>query len=173
MKNIIPILILTVTAALVTAEDKLLANRLDVLPPNVAEKGREIAPGTKNVAVEPEQGRGISGRLLWFKSGGYLSEEPIVYRLGAEQHLAALGLEIVQLKNDAGIEPPAYFRTRVLALEQQHAYLTVQLPKLTPEEIRNRITGKRFAFDQCMGALEEAIDQAGREAGKLTKLALR
>ena len=173
MKNIIPIIILTVAAALATAEDKLLANRLDVLPPNVAEKGKEITPGTKNAAVEPDQERGISGRALWIKHRGYLSEEPIVYRLGAEQHLATLGLEIAQLKNDAGIEPPAYFKTRMLALEQQHAFLTVQLPKLTPEEIRNRMSGGRFAFDQCMGTLEEAIDQAGREAGKLPKLALK
>jgi len=171
MKNIIPIIILTVAAVLATAEDKLLANRLDVLPPNVAEKGKEITPGTRSVAVEPA--RGISGRALWIKSGGYLSEEPAVFRLGAEQHLATLALEIAQLKNDAGMEPPAYFRTRMLALEQQHAFLTVQLPKLTPEEIRNRMSGKRFAFDQSMGALEEAIDQAGREAGTLMKLALK
>ena len=123
--------------------------------------------------MEPDQGRGISGRALWIKSRGYLSEEPIVYRLGAEQHLAAVGLEIVQVKIDAGIEAPAYFRTRVLALEQQHAYLTVQLPKLTPEQIGNRMSGERFAFDQCMEALEEAIDQAGHEAGKLTKIALK
>lgn len=173
MKNIVTIIILTVTAALATADDKLLANRLEVLPPNVIEKAREITPGTRNAAVDPAQGFGISGRALWIKSLGYLSEEPIVYRSGAEQQLAALGLEIARVKNDAGIEPPAYFRTRVLALEQQHAYLTAQLPKLTPEQIRNRMFGGRFAFDQCMGALEEAMDQAGHEAGKLTQIALK
>ena len=172
MKNIVNIIIFTAAAAFAIAEDKPLV-RLDVLPRNVAEKGREITPGSRNAAEELAPGPGVSGRMLWIKSRGYLSEEPIIFRLGAEQHLAGLGLEIAQVKRDAGTESPAYFRTRVLALEQQHAYLTVQLPKLTPEQIKDRMSGARLAFDQSMEALEEAIDQAGREAGKLTKIALR
>ena len=173
MKTIAKIIILIATAALATAEDKLLLSRLEILPRNVAEKGREITPGTRSPAADLAPQPGISGRALWIRSLGYLSEEPFVYRLGAEQHLATLGLEIAQVKNDAGIGAPAYFRTRVLAIEQQHAYLTVQLPKLTSEQIRNRLSGGRLAFDQCIGALEEAIDQAAREAGKLTKLAFK
>jgi len=174
MKNIIPIIILTLTAALATAEDKLVPARLEVLAPNVAEKGEGDRPrhqkcrrgagsGSRHLRPCPlDQEPGLSQR-----------RPPSSFAWAREQQLAALGLEIVQVKNDAGIEPPAYFRTRMLALEQQHAFLTVQLPKLTPEEIRNRMSGKRLLSINAMGALEEAIDQAGREAGKLTKLALK
>jgi len=173
MKNILSITILAVTAALAVADDKPLAIRLENLSGNIVEKTREIVHATRDAAVDTTKRADIGARAMWIKSDGYLSEDPTIYRLGAEQHLAGLGEEIALVKMDAGIEPPSYFRTRVLALEQQHAYLTVQLPRLTPEQIKARMSGGRFAFDQCIETLEEALDQAQREARRFVKIALK
>jgi len=173
MKTALKIIILTFTAAFVTAGDKVLLTRLEILPRNVEETAREIIPGTRGAITDPTQRPAISGRALWIKSRGYVSEDPVVFRLGAAQHLAALGLEITQLRNDSGIEPRAYFRTRILALDQQREYLGAELARLTPEQIQERMSGGRIAFDQSMEALDEAMDQAGREAGRLSRIALR
>src|SRR6267142_627547 len=87
MKNILSITILAVTAALAVAEDKPLANRLEELPGNVVEKTREIARDAKDAVVDTTRRVGTTARAMWIKSRGYLSEDPTVFRVGAEQKL--------------------------------------------------------------------------------------
>ncbi len=133
----------------------------------------EPRPSAPSSRAESPQRLDFNARALWIKSRAYQSEDPFVYRLGAEQKLSEFRGEIASVKEDAGLESPAYFRTRVVALEQHHAYLAGQLARLTPNQIAERMTGARFAFDQCIEALEEAIDQARNEVRKLTMLAQR
>ena len=68
-------------------------------------------------------------------------------------------------------EAPAYFVTRLLALDEQHKHLTKRLALLSPEQIKDRSSGPRYDFDQCVGDLEQAIDQAKDGAGALPKIA--
>ena len=173
MKNILTIIILAVATALAMADDTPLIRTQKDPSGDIIDKTKEIARDAKDAVVDTTKRIGTTARAMWIKSRGYMSEDPTVYRMGAEQKLTELGEEIAMVKVNAGMEQPAYFRTRVLALDQQHAYLTAQLPKLTPEEIKIRVAGGRFAFDQCVEALEEAIDQAEHEARRLTKIALK
>jgi hypothetical protein len=169
MKNLLVISVAAAAAALALADE----NRSKEPPATLIEKTTEIVRERKEPVSDTTKRVGTLTREMWFKSHAYQSEDPTIYRVGAEQKLTELAQEIAAVKTDAGVEPPAYFRTRVLALEQQHAYLTAQLPKLTPEEIKARMSGNRLAFDQCIEALEEAIDQAAHEARKLVKVALK
>ena len=67
---------------------------------------------------------------------------------------------------------PAYFQTRLLALDQQHEYLAKRLALLSPDHLKDRSSGPRHDFDQCVGDLEQAIEQAKEDAGKVAKMTL-
>ena len=96
-----------------------------------------------------------------------------VYREGAEATLAGLGVEIAELRARTPSAAPAYFRTRLLALKEQHEHLAMRLGLLSREELRNRLAGARYDFDRCVVDLEQAIDQALDGADMLSKMALK
>ena len=83
-----------------------------------------------------------------------------VYREGAHATLAGLAMEIAELKRQTPADSPAYFRTRILSLDQQHDYLSKRLALLSHEELRERSAGSRYDFDRCVADLEQAVDQA-------------
>ena len=64
---------------------------------------------------------------------------------------------------------PTYFRTRVLALDEQYENLSTRLASLSPEQIKDRSSGPRYDFDRSLGDLEQAIDQAKDGAVTLSK----
>ena len=68
---------------------------------------------------------------------------------------------------------PAYFRTRIQSLDEQHEDLTTRLALLSPAQLKDRSSGPRYEFDQCVGDLEQAIDQANDGLGTLSKADLR
>ncbi len=75
------------------------------------------------------------------------------------------------MKATAPTTHPPYFHTRLQSLEEQHEHLTAMLGKLTPEQIKVRMSGARYAFDESVENLEQAIDQARAEAKTLARVA--
>ena len=121
---------------------------------------------------QPAKAETISekARNLWVKSKGYLSEDPVTFREGAQQTLTDLGKEIDAVAAKAGTVLPEYFQTRVQALRQQHEALAKKIAELNGEVIKTRLSGPRYAFDRSVASLENAIDQADDEAETLAKV---
>lgn len=124
--------------------------------------GTPPAPGSETVSQK--------ARNFWIKSKGYLSENETTFKEGAQQTLTDLGKEIDTVSTKAGATPPMYFQTRLQSLKQQHQHLAVMLSGLNGEAVKTRMSGPRYAFDKCVGSLEEAIDQADDEADVLAKI---
>jgi hypothetical protein len=142
-------LILTATAFTVRAEER-----------SISEKTREAAHDTKDVIVGAAHGVGRAARIGWHKTKAFFSDELPAYHEGAHATLASLAKEIFAVKARTPESAPAYFRTRLLALDQQHEYLSRQVSMVTREHLRDRAIGARYEFDRCIADLEAAIDQA-------------
>src|SRR4051812_36153009 len=136
--------------------------------------GQAPAASPRAEAISPPPGKEESlkqkARNFWIKSKGYLSEDPQTFSQGAQQTLAELGrdIDMVAAKTDVG--RPPYFETRLQSLRQQHEHLSQKLQELTPDAIKSRTNGPRYAFDQCIDSLEKAVDQAENEADVLAKV---
>ena len=138
---------------------------------NIPEKIRDAAHETKAVIVGTANHAGKVTRAAWFKTKAYLGEDMPVYREGAHATLAGLAMEIAELKRQTPADSPAYFRTRILSLDQQHDYLSKRLALLSHEELRERSAGSRYDFDRCVADLEQAVDQAANGASMFKMIA--
>lgn len=138
---------------------------------NIPEKIRDAAHGTKDVIVGTARHAGKVTRAAWFKTKAYLGDDMPVYREGAHATLAGLAMEIAALKTQTPTGAPAYFRTRILSLDQQHDYLSKRLALLSHEELRERSAGSRYDFDRCVADLEQAVDQAVNGASMFKMIA--
>jgi hypothetical protein len=125
-----------------------------------------------NITPTPAQNETVreKARNFWIKSKGYLSEDQITFTEGAKQTLSDLGKEIDEVAAKVGAAPPMYFQTRLQSLRQQHSYLHEQLNGLTPDTIKTRMSGPRYAFDKGVGSLEDAVGQAENDADRLAKV---
>ncbi len=139
----------------------------------VADKTRDAALDTKDAIVGTAHRVGRGTRSAWSKTKAYLADDMPVYREGAEATLAGLGVEIAELRARTPSAAPAYFRTRLLALKEQHEHLAMRLGQLSRQELRDRLSGPRYDFDRCVVDLEQAIDQALDGADMLAKIALK
>ena len=113
----------------------------------------------------------VATGAAWAKTKAYVSDDMPVYREGASATLASLSREIAEVNAQTPKAAPAYFRTRLLALDEQHKHLAKRLARLSPEQLKDRSSGPRYDFDQCVGDLEQAIDQAKDGAATLSKTA--
>ncbi len=109
-------------------------------------------------------------RKTWVNAKAAMSEDKGIYTEGARQNLADLAMEIDTVATKMGVVAPTYFLTRVQALRQHHDYLRLKLGELSDKDIKDRKSGPRYAFDNCIGSLEAALDQADDEADSLAKL---
>ena len=134
------------------------------------EKARDTANAVVAKAKEAFGDADRATRTAWAKTTAYLSNELVVYRAGGDKTLADLATEISALKAQAPSNAPSYFRTRLLALDEQREYLAKRLALLSPENLKDRSSGPRHDFDQCVGDLEQAIDQAKEDAVKVAKM---
>ena len=160
MKHILTIAILATAAFVVQAEDKSLTEKARDTAGTVVEKTKEAARDTKDFVVDAARHARRAAREGWSKTKAYVSDEMPVYREGATETLAGLAREIAEVKAQTPIADPAYFRTRLLALDEQHEYLEKRLALLSSGQLKDRSSGPRYDFDQCVSDLEEAIDQA-------------
>jgi hypothetical protein len=161
MKRILTISILTVMTLAARGDDK-----------TTTEKARDTAAVVVDKAKEAFAAAGTATRTAWAKTTAYLSTEMDVYREGGNKTLADLAAEITAVKAQTPPNAPAYFRTRLQALDEQHEYLAKRLALMSPEHLKDRSSGPRHDFDQCVGDLEQAIDQAKDDAGRVGKMTL-
>ena len=161
------------TVFVARADDRTIPEKARDTAGAVVEKTREVARDTKDVVVGAARHAGRATRAAWGKTKAYLSDDMTAYREGANATLAGLAREIAAVKAQTPSAAPAYFRTRLVALDEQHTHLAMRLAQLTHEESKDRASGPRHDFDQCLGDLEQAIDQAEDGAGILSKIALK
>ena len=171
MKHILTTTILAAAACLAQAEEKSIPEKAREAAGTVVEKTREVARDTKDAVVGAAHQAGQATRAAWAKTKAFFSEEAPVYREGAHVTLTELAREIAEVKAQTPRAAPAYFHTRLRALDEQHEYLVKRLPLLTPEQLKDRASGPRHDFDRCVGDLEQAIDQAKDGVGTLVKIA--
>lgn len=171
MRTILATTVLAATAALAFAEEKPASERVREAAAGVAEKTKEVAREATDALVGAAHKVGNVSAAAWKKTAAAVSEDPITYREGATQTLRELGREIGEVKAIAPTTHPAYFHTRLQSLDQQHEHLTARLGKLTPEQIKVRMSGARYAFDESVEDLEAAINQARAEAKTLARVA--
>jgi hypothetical protein len=171
MKYTAIFLFLLATACVTQAADKTVTEKARDTANAVVEKTKEVARDTKDVVVSAAHSAERATRAAWGKTKGYLSDDPSAYREGAQATLAGLDKEIAEVKAQTPKAAPAYFHTRIRALDEQHADLTKRLARLSPEQIKDRTAGPRSDFDRGVGDLEKAVDQAKDGAGALPKTA--
>jgi hypothetical protein len=160
MKHILTTTVLAAFAFVAQADDKSLTEKARDAADTVVEKTKEVARDTKDFVVNASRDARRAARECWNKTKAYVSDEPPVYREGANATLASLAKEIAEVKAQTPGAEPVYFRTRLQALHEQHEYLTSRLAVLSPEQLKDRSSGPRYDFDQGVGDLEQAIDQA-------------
>ncbi|MDB6174199.1 MAG: hypothetical protein JWL59_3510 [Chthoniobacteraceae bacterium] len=153
---------------MVHAEDKSFSEKARAAAEAVVDKTKEVARDTKELVSDAAHHAQRTARSGWAKTKAYVSDELPVYRAGANETLAALAREILEVKAETPIAAPVYLRTRILALDEQHQYLSTRLALLSPEQLRNRSSGPRYNFDQCVGDLEQAIDQTKESLGTVS-----
>ena len=171
-QHLLTITLLAATVCLARADEKTIAEKARATAGTVVEKTKDVARDTKDVVVGAAHQAGKATRAAWAKTKAFVSDDLPVYREGANETLAGLSREIAEVKAQTPSHAPAYFRTRVLALDQQHEHLAKRLARLSPEQLRDRASGPRHALDRCIGDLEQAIDQAKDGTGTLAKTAV-
>lgn len=172
MKHILTTAILVATAFVAQADERSITTKARDAVGAVVEKTKEVVHETKGVVVDAAHHAGRATRAAWGKTTAYVSDDLPVYREGAHATLASLAGEIGDLKAQTRSTAPAYFRTRLLALDEQQEHLAKRLALLSSEQLKDRSHGPRYDFDQCVGDLEQAIDQAKDGAGALSKIGL-
>lgn len=173
MKHILTATVLAATIFAGQAAEKSFPEKVRNAAENVADKTREAAHDTKDAIVGTAHRVGRATRGAWFKTKAYLSDDVPVYQEGAAATVSGLGREIAELRARTPSAAPAYFRTRLLSLKEQHDHLAMRLGQLTRDELRERSLGPRYDFDRCVMDLEQAIDQALDGADMLAKIALK
>jgi hypothetical protein len=133
---------------------------------------REDGPTFTEKARDAAHDAGRATRIGWSKTKAFFSDEMPVYHEGAQATLAALAKKIDGMKAGA-VSAPAYFRTRLLALEEQQEYLAARLALLKHVELRDRTSGPRHEFDRCLADLERAVDHAESGAGAAPRTVLK
>lgn len=173
MKHILTTAILATIAFAAQADERTIPEKVRNAAGNIVEKTKEAAHDTKDVIVGTAHRVGRATRVLWLKTTAYLGDDMPVYQQGAAATLAGLGAEIAELKAQTPAGAPAYFRTRLLALDQQHEHLQKGLAVLSHDELRDRSAGARYYFDRSVADLEQAIDQAVNGAEMFSKIAVK
>jgi hypothetical protein len=178
MKHRISITILTTTILAATllltqADDRTVGEKIRDGADKAAEKTKEAAVDTKDAVVDAAHDVRRATRTAWHKTKAFFSEDMPVYHEGAGAILADLGRDIAGLKARTASSAPAYYRTRLLALDEQHEHLTRHLLLLTRDVIKDRSAVPRHDFDRCLGDLERALDQAESGADALPRIALK
>jgi hypothetical protein len=173
MKQILTVTILAATTFTGLAEEKSVSEKTRDAAEAVADKTREIAIDTRDAVVGTAHKVARATRSGWAKTKAYFSEETPVYREGAYATLAGLAREIAEVKAQVPNGAPAYIRTRLLSLDEQHDHLAGYLARFTPETIKDRTSRARNEFDRCVLDLEGAIDQAQGGVDTLPKIALQ
>ena len=173
MKYLLTTSILAASALIALAAERTIPEKARDTADTIVDKTKEVARETTDVVVDAARQAGRATRSAWVKTTAYLSDDLPTYHKGANATLASLAGEIAEVEAQAPSAAPAYFRTRLKALDEQHEYLAKHLAQLSSEQNKERNSGSRPDFDHCLADLEEAIDQAKDGAKSLAKAALK
>ncbi|MCB1278081.1 hypothetical protein [Prosthecobacter sp.] len=123
---------------------------------------RRAAEKLRNeISKVKEQGE-VKGREWFKKAKDHLSTSREEYLKNAGDALARWKADIDVLKDQGGRD---YFKTRVSALEQHHAFATKELETLTGITEEAQFRARQKSFDKTLWTLEAAVEQAQEEAG--------
>ncbi len=176
--------ILAATAFFAQADDRTIPEKVRDAAEAVVDKTKEVARDAKDAVVDAAHGTkdatakaarraNRATRAAWVKTKAYLSDEMPAYSDGANAMLTSLAREIAEVKALTPSPAPSYFRTRLMSLDEQHELLVSLLARLSPEQLKDRASGPRHDFDECVQDLEDAVDQAKDGAERLMKYALK
>jgi hypothetical protein len=108
-----------------------------------------------------EQGE-VKGREWYKKAKEHVTTSREDYLKQSGVALTRWKADIDVLRKQVGRE---YFKTRVLALEQHHAFAVKELETLTAVTDEAQFRARQKSFDKTLWTLEAAVEQAQEEAG--------
>ena len=126
------------------------------------EQLRRAAEKLKNEVSKVKEQTEVKGREWYKKAKDHVTTSRAEYLQQAGAALTGWKADIDVLKDQGGRD---YFKTRVSALEQHHAFAVKELETLTAITDEAQFRARQKSFDKTLWTLEAAIEQAQEEAG--------
>ena len=123
---------------------------------------RRAAEKLKNEFAKVKEQSEVKGREWYKKAKDHLTTSREEYIQQAGTALNRWKADIDVLKEQTGRE---YFKTRVTALEQHHAFAVKELETLASITEEAQFRARQKSFDKTLWTLEAAVEQAQEEAG--------
>ena len=123
---------------------------------------RRAAEKLKNEFSKVKEQSAVKGREWYKKAKDHLTTSREEYLKQAGTALTRWRADIDVLKDQGGRD---YFKTRVTALEQHHAFAVKELETLTAINDEAQFRARQKSFDKTLWTLEAAVEQAQEEAG--------
>lgn len=123
---------------------------------------RRAAEKLKNEFSKVKEQSEVKGREWYKKAKDHLTTSREEYLKQSGAALTRWKADIDVLKEQVGRE---YFKTRVLALEQHHAFAEKELATLSLITDEAQFRARQKSFDKTLWTLEAAVEQAQEEAG--------
>lgn len=126
------------------------------------EQLRRAAEKLKNEFAKVKEQGEVKGREWFKKAKDRLTVSREEYLKQSSAALTRWKADIDVLKEQMGRE---YFKTRVTALEQHHAFAIKEMETLATITDEAQFRARQKSFDKTLWTLEAAIEQAQEEAG--------
>lgn len=126
------------------------------------EQLRRAAEKLKNEIAKVKDQAEVKGREWYKQAKEHLTTSREEYLKKAGDALTRWKADIDVLKEQGGRD---YFKTRVLALEQHHAYAVKEMETLNAITDEAQFRARQKSFDKTLWTLEAAVEQAQEEAG--------
>ncbi|OYW31472.1 MAG: hypothetical protein B7Z47_01000 [Chthoniobacter sp. 12-60-6] len=123
---------------------------------------RRAAEKLKNEFAKVKDQGEVKGREWYKKAKDHLTTSREEYLQQSSTALIRWKADIDVLKEQVGRE---YFKTRVLALDQHHAFALKELETLNAVTDETQFRARQKSFDKTLWTLEAAVEQAQEEAG--------
>lgn len=123
---------------------------------------RRAAEKLKNEFSKVKEQSEVKGREWYKKAKDHLTTSREEYLTQASGALTRWRADIDVLKDQGGRE---YFKTRITALEQHHAFAVKELATLSSINDEAQFRARQKSFDKTLWTLEAAVEQAQEEAG--------
>lgn len=126
------------------------------------EQLRRAAEKLKNEFSKVKEQTEVKGREWFKKAKEHLTTSRDEYLKKADDALTRWQADIEVLKEQGGRD---YFKTRVKALEEHHAYALKERETLGGITEEAQFRARQKSFDKTLWTLEAAVEQAQEEAG--------
>ncbi|MDI1311066.1 hypothetical protein [Prosthecobacter sp.] len=123
---------------------------------------RRAAEKLKNEFSKVKEQSEVKGREWYKKAKDNVTTSREEYLQQAGAALTGWKADIDVLKDQGGRD---YFKTRIVALDQHHAFAVKELETLTLINDEAQFRARQKSFDKTLWTLEAAVEQAQEEAG--------